>query len=169
MDIISKLLISKEIQPSYIRFCGLDGSNSMSSERCGLQRLIKYYSPYAEYINWCNHRLVLRFVHLLKDFPALLSLDTMLLYVWKLFKYSIFKKEVFENMKRVYELTPLKLIKACTTGLLTHDEACWRTISLFERLLNTLDAIYNGNRCPEVKGVRDALLQTQNICMLLLV
>ena len=44
MDIISKFLISKEIQPSYIRFCGLDGTNSISSERCGLQRLIKHSS-----------------------------------------------------------------------------------------------------------------------------
>ena len=44
MDIISKFLISKEIQPSYIRFCGLDGTNCMSSERCGLQRLIKHSS-----------------------------------------------------------------------------------------------------------------------------
>ena len=50
MDIISNFLISKEIQPSYIRFCGLDGTNSMSSERCSLQRLIKHSSLHAEYI-----------------------------------------------------------------------------------------------------------------------
>ena len=43
MDIISKFLISKEIQP-YIRFSDLDGTNSMSSERCRLQRLIKHSS-----------------------------------------------------------------------------------------------------------------------------
>ena len=35
--------------------------------------------------------------------------------------------------------------------------------------MNALDAIYNEKRCPDVKGVRDALLQPQNICMLLLV
>ena len=50
IDIISKFLISKETQPSYIRFCSLDGTNSMSSERCGLQRLIKHSLPHAEYI-----------------------------------------------------------------------------------------------------------------------
>ena len=49
MDIISNFLISKEIKP-YMRFCGLDGTNSMSSERCGLQCLIKHSSPHAEYI-----------------------------------------------------------------------------------------------------------------------
>ena len=40
MDIISKFLISKEIQP-YLRFCGLNRTNSVSSERRGLQHLIK--------------------------------------------------------------------------------------------------------------------------------
>ena len=108
MDIISKFLISQEIQPYYIRFCGLDGTNSMSSERCGLQRLIKHYSPHAEYINCHNHRLALCFIRLLKEFPSLVSLDTMLLSVWKLFKHSAIKKEVFNDMQRVYELTPIK-------------------------------------------------------------
>ena len=41
MDIISNFLISKEMQLSYIRFCGLNEANSVSSECCGLQRLIK--------------------------------------------------------------------------------------------------------------------------------
>ena len=55
MDITSNFLISKEIQPSYVRFCSLDGTNSISSERCGLQCLIKHSSPHAEYIDCRNH------------------------------------------------------------------------------------------------------------------
>ena len=93
----------------------------------------------------------------------------MILSVWKLFKYSTIKKEVFNDMQRLYELTPLKVIKACTTRWLTHGEACWRIISRFEPLVDALDAIYNKKRSPDVKGVRDALLQPQNIFMLLLV
>ena len=93
----------------------------------------------------------------------------MLLSVWKLFKYSAIKKEVFNNMQHVYELTPLKVIKACTTRWLTHGEAYWRIISRFEPLVDALYAIYNEKRYPDVKGVREALLQPQNICMLLLV
>ena len=147
----------------------MDGTNSMSSELCGLQRLIKHSSPHAEYINCSNHRLALCFVHLIKEFPSLVSLDTMLLSVWKLFKYSTIKKEVFNDMQRVYELTSLKVIKACTTRWLTHGEACWRIISRFEPLVDVLDAIYNEKRCPDMKGVRNALLQPQNIFMLLLV
>ena len=92
MDNIRNFLISKEIQPSYIRFCGLDGTNSMSSEHCNQQCLIKHSSPHAEYISCRNHWLVLCSIHLLKEFPSLVSLDTMLLSVWKLFKYSTIKK-----------------------------------------------------------------------------
>ena len=93
----------------------------------------------------------------------------MILSVWKLFKYITIKKEVFNDMQCVYELTPLKVIKVCTTRWLTHGEACWRIISRFEPLVDALDAIYNKKRPPDVKGVRDALLQAQNIFMLLLV
>ena len=89
IDIISNSLISKEIQPSYTRFCGLDRTNYMSSECCGLEHLIKHSSPHAEYINCRNRQLPLCFVHLLKEFPSLASLDTILLFVWKLFKVCV--------------------------------------------------------------------------------
>ena len=79
------------------------------------------------------------------------------------------KKEVFNDMQHVYELTPLKIIKVCTTRWLTHGEACLRIISGFEPLMDALDVIYNEKRCQDVKGVRDALWLPQNICMLLLV
>ena len=82
MDIISNFLISKEMQPYYIRFCGLDGTNSMSSEHCCLQHLIKHSSSHAEYINCCNHQLALCFFHLLKEFPSLVSLDASL-FIWR--------------------------------------------------------------------------------------
>ena len=84
-------------------------------------------------------------------------------------KYSTIKKEVYNDMQRVYALTPLKVIKACTTRWLTHDKACWRIILRFEPLVDLLDAVYNEKRCLDVKRVRDALLQPQNICMGLLV
>ena len=59
MEIIETFLQSKEIECSYIRFCGLDGTNSVSSERCGLQRLIRHSSPHSQYINCRNHHLAL--------------------------------------------------------------------------------------------------------------
>ena len=147
----------------------MDGTNSMSNERCSLQCLIKHSSPHAEYINCRNHWLALCFVPLLKEFPSQIPLDTMLLSVWKLFRYSTIKKEVFNNMQHVYELNPLKVIKAFTIRWFMHGEACWRIISQFESLVDALDAIYNEKRCPDVKAVRDTPLLPQNICMLLVV
>ena len=41
------------------------------------------------------------------------------------------KKEVFNDMQHVYELTPLKIIKVCTTWWLTHGEACLRIIRIW--------------------------------------
>ena len=40
MDITNNFLILKEVQPFYVRFCGLDGTNSISSERCGLHNAL---------------------------------------------------------------------------------------------------------------------------------
>ena len=136
MEIVVTFLQSKKIECSYIGFCGLDGTNSMSSERCGLQRLIRHSSLHSQYINCRNHRLALCFVHLLKEFPHLMACDAMLLSVWKMFKYSTIKNEVFADMQRVYELTPLIVLIACTTWWLTHGEACWRIISRFEPLID---------------------------------
>ena len=162
MDITNNFLILKEIQPFQIRFCGLDGTNFISSERCGLQCLIKHSSPYAEYINCCNHRVALCFVHLLKKLPSLISLYTMLLSVWKLFKYSTIKKEVFNDMQRVYESTPLKVIKACTTRWLTHVEACWRIISRFEPLVDQLGCILQRKKMPRCeRGQRCSFATTK--------
>ena len=46
-DIIMKLLEAKGLDSSLIRFSDLDGTNAMSGERKGLQRLIRHTSPYA--------------------------------------------------------------------------------------------------------------------------
>ena len=162
MDITSNFLISKEIQP-YIQFCGLDGTNSISSEHGDLQCLIKHSSQHAEYINCCNHWLALCFAHLLKEFPSLISLDTMLLSVWKLFKYSTIKKEIFNDIQCVYELTPLKVIKACTTWWLTHGEALWRIMSQFESLVDLLDAIYNKKDACMWRGQRCSFTTTKDL------
>ena len=100
---------------------------------------------------------------------SLASLDTMPFSVWKLFTYSTIKREVFNDMQRVYELTPLKVVKAYTARCLTYGEVCWRITSRFETLVDALDTIYKEKRGPDVKGFRDTLLLPQNICMLLLV
>ena len=150
MDTISNFLISKEVQP-YIRFCGLNRtillvsvavSNILSNILCRIQSI-----PIAiiTSLHWALFSYLKNFLHLYH----LLLCSSM--YESCLSTVPI-RKEFFNIMQHVYELNPLKAIKACTTWLLTHGEACW-TIPWFELLVDALKAIYNEKRCPDVQWV----------------
>ena len=52
--------------------------------------------------------------------------------------------------------------------MVSHGEASVRLISRFEPLVNALDAIINRSRDPEVRGIRDQLLDPDNVLFLLL-
>ena len=98
-DIIMKLLEAKGLDSSLIRFSGLDGTNAMSGERKGLQRLIHHTSPYAQYLNCKNHRLALCLVHLIPKYQKLSELDGLLISLWKTFKYSSIKQSILEEVQ----------------------------------------------------------------------
>ena len=66
-------------------------------------------------MNCCNHHLALCFLHLLKSYSELESLEKLLLLLWKLFEYSSVKQAVFENAQKIDDLKPLKILKACVT------------------------------------------------------
>ena len=88
-EILINVLNSKVIDPSkFIRFVGLDGTNAMTGERKGLQRLIRHTSPHSLYINCRNHRLALCLVHLLPKYGTLTKLDGLLISIWKTFHFS---------------------------------------------------------------------------------
>ena len=168
-EILINVLNSKGIDSSkFIRFVGLDGTNAMSGERKGLQRLIRRMSPHSLYINCRNHRLALCLVHLLPKYGTLTKLDGLLISIWKIFHFSTIKQSVFENAQVEYDLKPTKIIKAAVTRWLTHGEACARVISRFHPLIDALDAVYLDKGDAEAKGVRDILLDPDIICMLLL-
>ena len=114
-DIIMKLLEAKGLDSSLIRFSGLDGTNAMSGERKGLQRLIHHTSPYAQYLNCKNHRLALCLVHLIPKYQKLSELDGLLISLWKTFKYSSIKQSILEEAQMQQDLKPLKITKACVT------------------------------------------------------
>ena len=69
--IIMKLLEAKGLDSSLIRFSGLDGTNAMRGKRKALQLLIRHTSPYAQYLNFKNHRLALCLVHLIPKYQKL--------------------------------------------------------------------------------------------------
>ena len=95
-------------------------------------------------------------------------MDKLLISVWKHFKYSSVKQAVFEEAQKSMKQKPLKILKACTTRWLTHGETCNRIVSRFESLIDALDTLFFEKRDPESKGIRDLLLDSQMILILLL-
>ena len=167
-EVIMNLLESKGIDCSFIRFSGLDGTNAMSGERKGLQRLIRHSSPHSLYLNCRNHRLALCLVHLMPKYAKLNELDGLLISLWKTFKFSSIKQAIFEDAQAQHDLKPMKIIKAVVTRWLTHGESCARVISRFEPLIEALDSIFMERADAEAKGVRDLLLEPDILCTLLL-
>ena len=88
MAAVEKVMRDKNIDITKTWFSSLDGANSMSGEHNGLQWRIRNHAPHAIYINYCCHRLALCFKHLINDFPWLVTIDSLLLGLWKTFYYS---------------------------------------------------------------------------------
>ena len=97
MNELKSMFVEKKMDKTKICFSSLDGINAMSGKRKGLQRRKRHVSPFAVYMNCCNHCLALCLMHLLKSYSELESLDKLLLLLWKLFEYSSVKQAVFEN------------------------------------------------------------------------
>ena len=167
-ETIVTLIKEKGINPSFIRFSGLDGTNAMSGERKGLQRLLRHTAPHAQYLNCRNHRLALCLVHLIPRYQKLRELDGLLISVWKTFKYSSIKQSIFDEAQATHDMKPVKILNACVTRWLTHGESCARIISRFEPLIDALDTIFFERGDAEAKGVRDQLLEPGLLLMMLL-
>ena len=89
---LEQMFTEKYINKSLTRFSVLDGTNAMSGNQNGVQRKIQHVSPYALYINCRNHRFALCLIYLIKEYPELQTVDTLLLSIWKIFKYGSVKQ-----------------------------------------------------------------------------
>ena len=167
-DKICEVLQEKGIDKQLMRFNGFDGTNTMSGEISGLQRRFRHLVPHVKYINCRNHRLALVFVHLLPRYESLTNVDNVIIAVWKLMKYSSVKASVFGSAQAAEGQKKMKLLKAAPTRWLSHGEASKRLVSRFESLTNALDTIIHEKKFPEVKGIRDQLLEPNTILFLLL-
>ena len=143
---LESMFLEKSNDKTKICFLGLDGTNTTSSERKGLQRRIRHVSPFAIYMNCCNHPCVLCLV----------------------FECSMVKQAVFENAQMVDDMKPLKILKACTMRWLTHGETSARVIRRFKQVIDTLDTLTTEKRDKDAKGIRDQMLSPMSILMLLL-
>ena len=79
--------------------------------------------------------------------------------VWKLMKYSSVKAADFGAAQSAEGQRNLKLLKAASTRWFSHGEASKRLVSHMESLINALDTIINNKSEPEIKGIRDQLLE----------
>ena len=87
-------------------------------------------------MNCCSHKLALVFVHLLDQYEALKAVDTSLISVWKLMKYSSVKSVAYGETQVAEGLKKLKILKAAPTRWLSHGEATKRLILRFQPLID---------------------------------
>ena len=153
-NVIMNLLQSKEINSANIQFCGFDGTNAMSGERSSFTIHKLQKSSFGIMFSSFN--------------STILEVVGVGRTLWKIFKYSTTKQAIFEESQEIFELSPTKILKACTTRWLTHGESCARVISCYEPLIDTLDTVFVEKGDAEAKGIRDQLLESNIICMLLL-
>ena len=107
-----------------------------------------------------------RFVYLISKFQVVADVDALILAVWKLMRYSSVKASAFGAAQIVEGLKNVTLLKAAPTRWLW--DALQRLVSQFKPLVNCLDTLITDSRAPNVKGVRDKLLEPNTILMLLL-
>ena len=107
-------------------FTCLDGTNTMSGERTGLQKRIRNVAPFSIYINCKCHRLALCFNHLFDQFPWLELIDRLLLGLQKGFYYPGKNHHILKYIHEANGLKALNLVKAAVTRWLSQGIACKR-------------------------------------------
>ena len=136
------VFIEKGLDFTKIRFSGLDGTNSMAGENAGLQALIRSMVVFSVYVNCRCHQLALVFVHLIKEHPVLSQVDSILLQVWKIFKFSTVKNAILKEAQIVEGTKPLKMLKPVTTRWLTHGQAAVCVVERYKSIIAACDTIF---------------------------
>ena len=160
MDDIQMFFTAKSLRIDTILCSVLDGTNSMSGGKNGLQRRIRYYPPFSIYINCRNHRLALCLPHLMKDIclgGVMNDYDTLLLGLWKIFHFSPKRSLIFESFQVIYGRKPIRILKAAVTRWLTHARVSERVLDCLLEILEALNQIYIDTNESEVTGYRNLL------------
>ena len=130
---LDQLLVLQEkgVNIENMRFNGMDVTNTLSYKTAGLQWCFHHITPHTKYMNYQNHKVALMFLHLLDQYEALKAVDTSVIVVWKLMKYSSLKSVVYVEAQVMEGLKKLKFLKASPTRWLSHGEATKHLISQF--------------------------------------
>ena len=141
LDKITTVLKGWNIDIKDMQFC-FDCNNSMSGETLGLQRWLCSVTPYLVYSNCRCHQLTLCFKHLIKVFPWLSMIDTLLLGLWKTFHYSAKNRSILRELQTAYGMKALFTIKAVVTRWLSHGTACKKCIERYVVIIEALDNVF---------------------------
>ena len=124
MDVIQTFFSAKSLKINTVLFSVLDGTNSISAKKNGLQKRIRYYYPFSIYINCRNHRLALSLPHLMKDIclgEIINDYSILLIELWETFHFSPKCTSILESFQVIYGKKPLQILKVAVTRWLTHD------------------------------------------------
>ena len=113
---IAKAFSDRNLKIKNKFFNVFDWTNTMSSTIGGLQRYMRFESRFSKYISYKSHRFAHVFVHLTRKQEVSREMDSLLLQLWKKFKFSTRKKSVLEGTQQVQgNLKTLKILKASAT------------------------------------------------------
>ena len=105
---------------------------------------------------------------MIKEHPVLSQVDSVLLQVWKIFKFSTVRNAILEEAQIVEGTKPLKMLKAVTTRWLTHGQAAVRVVERYKSIIAARDTIFFERGDCEVTTVTcDQLLKKHVMLMLL--
>ena len=128
-EVIVKVFSDRNLNIKNIFFNAFDGTNTISGS---LQRYMRFESSFSKYINCRSHRFALVFVRLTRKYELSGELDSLLLQLWKKFKFSMTNKSVLEEIQQVQgNLKTLKILKASASRWLSHVNSTKRVIEIF--------------------------------------
>ena len=171
MDVVQKFFTAKSLRIDTTLFSVLDGTNSMSGEKNGLQVRIRYYSPFNIYINCRNYCLAICWPHIMRDIclgEIMNDYDILLLGLWKIFHFSPKCSSLLEPCQVIYGNKPLKILAAAVTHRLTHGRASECVLDCLLEILKTLNQICIDRNESEVRGNRNLLMDHKELLFICL-
>ena len=170
LEKITIVLKGRNIDIKDTSFCCLDGTNSVSGETSGLQRRLCNAAPHSMYVNCRCNWFALWFKHLIKVFPWLSTIDTLLLGLWKMFHYSAKNRSILRELQAAYGMKAIFTVKVIVTWWLSHGAACKRCIERYVVIIEALDNVLTETekQKPEVESYHATLLQLNKIMQIAL-
>ena len=131
----------------------MDTTNKNSGEQFGLKQLLKDAVPLGNWVGCGNHKVALCFKHLLNDFSNVLSVDAILLALWKFFHYHPLAINFLKNAVDEYEechVTPESPKIARWTA---QNRSCKSLCDGYKQILSAYSTSVSERKEPDAIGI----------------